>query len=837
HITSHHITLSEPPGQYSSDGLEHGNTRAYKDANNRTIDENDPSCVVGVTSSLNEAACSDSCVPCPSGRYNEFSLDRYSRLGEGSCNECPVGRFLEDNGLDASLHDDESDCQLCPPGKFGNAVGEDECTTCSVGTFAADSGNLFCASAEPGFHVNTSGASAEIPCARGTFSVGGASECTECEIGSFNSEIGNSACRIDARVERAKFKIRSLSEHYDNKTHSVTDVRCVRGVDELHTSTSRTAALQASYYWDSVRYAAYEQQEAQCTECCVQCDSACPDDDDACHECEDRRGVITLESYPVQRGYWRATPLSTKVYECELRGACRGGNDTKTSAQCARGHYGALCGACRAHFDYSQLRNKCVKCGGPAINMVGSAGTLIIVLLIFVTIVSRFLMRRFGLHGTCWRVFEEILTGRFEFIEAVSSWEQQQQQQQSADSERKQRERFRSIMTKLKIVIACWQISSSTVWTLPRVRFPVLFEVVLKTGRALGLDFIELGSFNCALQLSYFSKLCVASLLPFAFALVICCAYAADLARSRVWRRRDDFEERKERAASMATYLLLLIFYVALPSCSSYTFRYFSCLNFDRGRGRDNLRVLAVSMDIRCTSPAYRGWLWFVVLMVIVWPIGVPLSIAVLLWSNRHRLDPPLEGDSRRLFRRDRRQLVAAADQRKKIEVRDKDHELRRIEFIFEEYQPRVWAFPVFELVRRVFLSAVLAMFYPGSTSQVAVGALGAFVSHRVFLHYQPYISDEDNLVSELAQTQLVIIYFAALVVYASNETRQKEGVFASNTFGALLVIVYFSSFALAVWIVLLQLYGVEETPSGGGERLDPARENVVDMDFEEAKN
>ena len=54
-------------------------------------------------------------------------------------------------------------------------------------------------------------------------------------------------------------------------------------------------------------------------------------------------------------------------------------------------------------------------------------------------------------------------------------------------------------------------------------------------------------------------------------------------------------------------------------------------------------------------------------------------------------------------------------------------------------------------------------MFYPGSFSQAAVGLLGAAISHRVYGIYEPFIEDSDDVVSEIAQTELVIIFFAAL--------------------------------------------------------------------------
>lgn len=83
------------------------------------------------------------------------------------------------------------------------------------------------------------------------------------------------------------------------------------------------------YFRDEGR-TALETDDQQCTTCCVSCD----DDDDGFH-C-DKPGV-RLETLDLKRGWWRATNLSTKAYECGLSGACNGGIDTRTEAQCSRG--------------------------------------------------------------------------------------------------------------------------------------------------------------------------------------------------------------------------------------------------------------------------------------------------------------------------------------------------------------------------------------------------------------------------------------------------------------------------------------------------------------------
>ena len=112
-------------------------------------------------------------------------------------------------------------------------------------------------------------------------------------------------------------------------------------------------------------------------------------------------------------------------------------------------------------------------------------------------------------------------------------------------------------------------------------------------------------------------------------------------------------------------------------------------------------------------------------------------------------------------FMRIRTKYKAALVEIRKIEIRDMDTDLEKIAFVYEEYEPRVWWFPVYEAGRRVVMTGVLTMFFPGSLSQVAMGLLFALISHRVYAEFEPYIEDDDDIISEVAQTQLVIIYFA----------------------------------------------------------------------------
>ena len=92
--------------------------------------------------------------------------------------------------------------------------------------------------------------------------------------------------------------------------------------------------------------------------------------------------------------------------------------------------------------------------------------------------------------------------------------------------------------------------------------------------------------------------------------------------------------------------------------------------------------------------------------------------------------------------------------QLRKLGTREDDPALASIAFLYEEYEPRCYLFVVFDVLRRIFLTGCLTMFLPGTISQIAVGLLGSMISYRVFSHYDPYVEDDDVVVSEVAQTE-----------------------------------------------------------------------------------
>ena len=291
-------------------------------------------------------------------------------------------------------------------------------------------------------------------------------------------------------------------------------------------------------------------------------------------------------------------------------------------------------------------------------------------------------------------------------------------------------------------------------------------------------------------------------------------------------RHRGKLENNADRlkVKSQIYYVVMLFVYVVLPSISTYVITYFSCSRFADDGEKRGLRVITTALSIKCTTNRYRKWRIYAGIMIGIWPVGVSLIFFILLWRNGKKLNPTLEDESSTAhdakvessqvvdrvedLKRETRRHTRAMGQIKKLELRDKDDSLSALEFLFEEYTPRCFLFPIFEIGRRIALTSVLAVFYPGSTRQSVVGLLGAMLSCLVYYVYEPFIEDDDNVVSAVAQGELVLIFFAALAVYTSQESDESRQAFSSVAFGIVLVLIFFASSLVAAYVILLDIFG-----------------------------
>ena len=104
-----------------------------------------------------------------------------------------------------------------------------------------------------------------------------------------------------------------------------------------------------------------------------------------------------------------------------------------------------------------------------------------------------------------------------------------------------------------------------------------------------------------------------------------------------------------------------------------------------------------------------------------------------------------------------------------------------------------------------------LTIFSDGGALQIAVGLFIAIISHRVYSAYEPYISDDDDVLSEVAQTQLVFTFFGCLLLYIEANTEGERG-YANDVFAIMMMLVMSAGVFSALYYVLLDAVGREKS-------------------------
>ena len=107
--------------------------------------------------------------------------------------------------------------------------------------------------------------------------------------------------------------------------------------------------------------------------------------------------------------------------------------------------------------------------------------------------------------------------------------------------------------------------------------------------------------------------------------------------------------------------------------------------------------------------------------------------------------------------------MLCALYHRKKLE--EKHPDLKRLSFLYEAYEPRCWAFEVFETLRRIMLTGGLVLLNPGTASQIVISMLICLFSMRVYAKYEPFINYKHDRLAEVAQWQLFFTLLGALCV------------------------------------------------------------------------
>ncbi|CAN0016960.1 unnamed protein product [Ectocarpus fasciculatus] len=428
------------------------------------------------------------------------------------------------------------------------------------------------------------------------------------------------------------------------------------------------------------------------------------------HTSADEDG-LTLETLNIDEGYWRATTESVIILACYNADACAGGK-TGADSFCASGYQGPYCAVCET--DYSpSLAHICPHCSSSRRQglMVIAAIAVIVTVFAFVAIFQYMLSTE----------HEEGMLGCFRrrVLGAVP-------------------------VESLKIIVVVWQILTQFA-DAANVAYPGLYQDFLSAIDVINFDIGSVLAVGCLWSdMDFHDRLLVNTIGPLVVAGFLAMTYGIVLRRHSASGDTGGVEKIYHKHL---TALLLLTFLV-YSSVSSTVFQTFACETLD-----DDVEYLRADYRIHCTDAKHQAFEVYAAIMIVVYPVGIPLFYAFLLFQRRHVL------------------ADAGADKTVALSISG----------LWESYRPERFYYEVVECGRRVMLTGVVVFIFPNDAAQLAITILLTLFFSLLFEILSPYESESDMWLSRGGHVIVFLSMFGLLLlkVDVSGESDQSQAVFS----------------------------------------------------------
>lgn len=239
--------------------------------------------------------------------------------------------------------------------------------------------------------------------------------------------------------------------------------------------------------------------------------------------------------------------------------------------------------------------------------------------------------------------------------------------------------------------------------------------------------------------------------------------------------------------------------HLALPILSITSVRTLVCDSYETGDSSSD-SFLRIAPAISCESSLWRNFVMpYGVVCILLYPVGIPIFYACLLFGARSELNPvekcPIETHGHHGLRRsfskklspNARDLLIRHDtyQGKLMDIRQEhlSHErggdlnipISSFRFLWRDYEPRVYWWEFLEVVRRIFFTALLAAVEPGSKLQLALAVFISLLYLSAFLQFRPFVQAEDDVVAEVAAWSVTITLFVCYMIRTETSFHRKS--------------------------------------------------------------
>jgi len=222
--------------------------------------------------------------------------------------------------------------------------------------------------------------------------------------------------------------------------------------------------------------------------------------------------------------------------------------------------------------------------------------------------------------------------------------------------------------------------------------------------------------------------------------------------------------------------LTLGVTFLLVPGTSTRIFKSFLCETFEFGGGEVR-RYLYADLTLRCESEEHEATRGTAFLMLAVWPVGIPLLYAWLLWLSRraihNRVPTPLS---------------------------------RATAFLWGDYEVSIFWWEPLEMCRKLTMTGwVLMVKEDAEHARVLVALLVSIVFLVLELVVNPLKRMDNRILMTLVHLSLVLVYTCVLLVKACDASAEACALFGFGTTSKGIYL-FFIIFGLAFLCLILSV-------------------------------
>jgi hypothetical protein len=269
---------------------------------------------------------------------------------------------------------------------------------------------------------------------------------------------------------------------------------------------------------------------------------------------------------------------------------------------------------------------------------------------------------------------------------------------------------------KLRIPIVAFQIVTQYI-SITGLPIPDIYRKFLSWTDVFNLNLGWLLSLGCLAQINFYQKLLITTLGPFVVVAALVATYVTVRHRNKVQAVDACISQRSivrartlrlEKALAKHYLVFLAMTFLIYSTVSTTVFQTFACDTIDDS-ATVKTSCLRADYSIQCGTSEHQSYIVYAVVLVFIYPVGIPALYAWLLWKNKHELSSKTDASEHMLDR-------------------SKDVSLRSTRFLWKSYTSRMYYWEVVECMRRLLLTGAIVFIAPGTAAQAAIACVLAFV-------------------------------------------------------------------------------------------------------------